>query len=168
MQPNNARITRELLNAADEAQYRTSAEIDLFRMKRMDAYIALRGSGNIFEASDVPAERMQLVSRLMRPVLNHRVDNTKWVVLRWPSSAMAQQAGMSTERFEDFYFRVCTLDYTRMKPGMAALVKLMQRTDRVHIVGPGTDLKFSIKGLGAVEIVTLEVPAQSDAAVSAD
>jgi len=151
VQLNNTRITRELLNAADEDQYRTSAEIDLFRMKRMDAYIALRGSGNIFEASDVPAERMQLVSRLMRPVLNHRVDKTKWVVLRWPSSAMAQQAGMSTERFEDFYFRVCTLDYTRMKPGMAALVKLMRRTDRVHIVGPGTDLKFSIKGLGAVE-----------------
>jgi len=150
VQLNNAKITRELLRGAEEEQYRTSAEAELFRMKRMDAYIALRGSGNIFESSDVPAERMQLVNRLMRPVLNWRVDKTKWVVLRWPTSAMAQQAGMSTERFEDFYFRVCTLDYARMKPGMAALVKLMSRTDRVHITGPGTDLKFSIKGIGAI------------------
>ncbi len=150
VQLNRARITRELLRGAEEAQYKTGAEAELFRMKRMDAYIALRGSENIFESSDVPAERMQLVNRLMRPVLNWRVEKTKWVVLRWPTSAMAQQAGMSTEKFEDFYFRVCTLDYARMRPGMAALVKLMQRTDRVHLKGPGTDLRFSIKGIGAV------------------
>lgn len=150
VQLNNSRITRELLRGAEAAQYRTSAEAELFRMKRMDAYIALRGSGNIFESSDVPADRMQLVNGLMRPVLNWRVEKTKWVVLRWPTSAMAQQAGMSTERFEDFYFRVCTLDYARMRPGMAALQKLMARTDRVEIKGPGTDLRFSIKGIGAV------------------
>ena len=64
---------------------------------------------------------------------------------------MAQQAGMSTEAFEDFYFRVCTLDYRRMAPGMKALGDLMRRTDRVHIKGPGTDLRFSIKGIGAEE-----------------
>jgi aminopeptidase len=150
VQLHRARITRELLRGAEEAQYAAGAEAELFRMKKMDAYIALRGSENIFESSDVPADRMQLVNRLMRPVLNWRVDKTKWVVLRWPTSAMAQQAGMSTEQFEEFYFRVCTLDYGRMRPGMAALVKLMKRTDRVHLTGPGTDLKFSIKGIGAV------------------
>lgn len=150
VQINRARVTRELLRGAEEAQYVAAAQTELVRMKRMDAYIAVRGSENIFESSDVPADRMQLVNRLMRPVLNWRVEKTKWVVLRWPTSAMAQQAGMSTEQFEDFYFRVCTLDYARMRPGMAALVKLMQRTDRVHLTGPGTDLKFSIKGIGAV------------------
>ncbi|MDF9832525.1 aminopeptidase [Ereboglobus sp. PH5-5] len=147
---NRARITRELTLGAEESQYAAHAEVELARMKKMDAYIALRGSDNIFEASDVRPERAQLVARLMRPVLQHRVNNTKWVVLRWPTSAMAQQAGMSTEAFEDFYFRVCTLDYARMIPGMSALVKLMTNTDRVHIKGPGTDLKFSIKGIGAV------------------
>jgi aminopeptidase len=123
--------------------------VELARMERMDAYIALRGSENIFEASDVPSDKVQLVSRLMKPVLDHRVGKTKWVVLRWPSSAMAQQAGMSTEAFEDFYFKVCTLDYSRMAPGMKALSDLMKKTDRVHIKGPGTDLRFSIKGIGA-------------------
>jgi len=57
---------------------------------------------------------------------------------------------MSTEAFEDFYFRVCTFDYRRYGPGMKALAELMNRTDRVHIKGPGTDLTFSIKGIGAV------------------
>src|SRR5208283_1100585 len=136
---------------AEQAQYETVAEIELARMRKMDAYIALRGSDNIFEAADVPSQRVQLVSRLMKPVLDHRVNKTKWVVLRWPTPAMAQQAGLSTEAFEDFYFKVCTLDYSRMAPGMKALAALMRRTDRVQIKGPGTDLRFSIKGIGAEE-----------------
>lgn len=149
VQLHRARVTRELTLGAEEAQYAPLAEIELARMQHMDAYIALRGSENIFEASDIPAAKVQLVSRLMKPVLDHRVGKTKWVVLRWPTSAMAQQAGMSTEAFEDFYFKVCTLDYARMEPGMKALHDLMVKTDRVHIKGPGTDLSFSIKGIGA-------------------
>ena len=149
VQIHRARITRELTLGADEAQYAPHADVELARMQKMDAYIALRGSENIFEASDVPSDCVQLVSRLMKPVLDHRVGKTKWVVLRWPTPSMAQQAGMSTEAFEDFYFRVCTLDYSRLIPGMKALADLMTKTDRVHLTGPGTDLRFSIKGIGA-------------------
>jgi aminopeptidase len=144
-----ARVTREMTLGAAEEQYEPYAEVELMRMQKMDAYIALRGSDNIFEASDVPPERVQLVSRLMKPVLDHRVSKTKWVVLRWPTPSMAQLAGKSTEDFEDFYFRVCTLDYSRMTPGMKALADLMKATDQVHLKGPGTDLRFSIKGIGA-------------------
>ena len=151
VQINRAQIARELTLRAEEAQVAPLADVELARMQKMDAYIALRGSDNIFESSDVPAAKVQLVSRLMKPVIDYRVGKTKWVVLRWPTSAMAQQAGMSTEAFEDFYFRVCTLDYRRMEPGMKALADLMDRTDRVRIVGPDTDLRFSIKGIGAKE-----------------
>jgi aminopeptidase len=151
VQLHRARVSREMALGAEEAQYESLCEIELTRMRAMDAYIALRGSDNIFEASDVPSGRVQLVSRIMKPVIDHRVNKTKWVVLRWPTSAMAQQASMSTEAFEDFYFRVCTLNYSRMRPGMRALADLMRATDRVHIRGPGTELHFSIKGIGAKE-----------------
>lgn len=151
VQVSHARIGRELLRDASEAQFSTLGELELARMQKMNAYIALRGSANIFEAADVPADRMQLVSRLLRPAMDYRVQKTKWVVLRWPTSAMAQQAMMSTEAFENFYFDVCTLDYARMRPGMKALADLMRRTDRVHLKGPGTDLRFSIQGIGAKE-----------------
>ncbi len=149
VQIHRARITREMILEAEDAQFAPHAEVELARMQKMDAYIALRGSENIFETSDVPSTKVQIVSRLMKPVMDHRVGKTKWVVLRWPTSSMAQQAGMSTEAFEDFYFRVCTLDYARMVPGMKALADLMTKTDRVQLTGPGTDLRFSIKGIGA-------------------
>ena len=146
-----ARVSRELTLGADDEHYSVIAEVELARMRKMDAYIALRGSENIFEGSDIPSDRVRLVSKVMKPVLDHRINRTKWVVLRWPTPAMAQQAGMSSEAFEDFYFRVCTLDYSRMIPGMKALGDLMRKTDKVHIKGPGTDLRFSIKGIGAKE-----------------
>jgi aminopeptidase len=144
-----ARITRELLKGAVAEQYQVTADVELTRMQKMQAYIAVRGSDNIFETSDVPSDRVQMVARTLKPVTDYRVNKTKWVVLRWPSPAMAQQAGMSTEAFEDFFFRVCTFDYSRYGPGMKALEELMNRTDRVELKGPGTDLRFSIKGIGA-------------------
>jgi aminopeptidase len=146
----HARVNRELALDASERQLNLSAINELARMKKMDAYIAIRGSHNITELSDVPAEQMKLVAKKMRPVTDWRVKKTKWVVLRWPSSSMAQLAGMSTEAFEDFYFEVCTLDYRKLQPGMNALKALMDKTDRVEIKGPGTDLRFSIKGIGSV------------------
>lgn len=149
-QMQHARVSRELALKATERQLNLIAIHELARMKRMDAYIGLRGSNNITELSDVPPEQMKLLAKKMRPVQDQRVKKTKWVVLRWPTPSMAQLAGMSTEAFEDFYFNVCTLDYRRLQPGMKALKALMDRTDRVEIKGPGTDLRFSIKGIGAV------------------
>jgi len=143
-------VNREMLRGADQAQFQTMASYELARMQAMNAYIAVRGSYNITEHSDVPSDRMLLAMKLLKPVLEHRVNKTKWVVLRWPSPSMAQLSGMSTEAFEEFFFRVCTLDYARMETAMQPLKRLMDKTDQVHITGPGTDLRFSIKGIPTI------------------
>jgi aminopeptidase len=142
-------ILRELYKNATETSMTLTGQFEAARMDAVDAYIALRGSYNIAEASDVPNEKMKLYQEhWWKPVhIEIRVPKTKWVVLRWPYPSMAQQANMSTEAFEDFYFDVCTLDYQKMDQAMIPLENRMQTTDQVHIVGPGTDLKFSIKNL---------------------
>jgi aminopeptidase len=143
-------VSRELMIHASEEQYDILAKNNLDLMKEMDCYIAVRGSHNITENSDVPAKQMQMVMAKMRPFMNERVNNTRWCVLRWPTASMAQQAGMSTPAFEDFFFKVCLLDYAALIPAMTALKKLMDKTKEVHIKGPGTDLRFSLKGLKAI------------------
>lgn len=145
-----ARLSREMLNGAEDEQYKTLSRHLLTEMKDMDAYLAVRGSSNISETSDVPAKKMQLAMKRMRPVIDHRVKKTKWCVLRWPTPSMAQQASMSTEAFENFYFDVCLLNYKALLPAMNALKRLMDKTEEVHITGPGTDLKFSIKDIPAI------------------
>src|SRR5207247_119526 len=146
----HARVNRALALEASDKQLSLLASHELARMKKMDAYIAVRGSNNITELSDVPVDTMKLIAKKMQPVQDQRVKKTKWVVLRWPTPSMAQLAGMSTEAFEDFYFNVCTLDYRKLQPGMKALKRLMEKTDQVEIKGPRTDLRFSIKGIPAV------------------
>jgi aminopeptidase len=146
----HARVNRALALEASDRQLNLLASHELARMKKMNAYIAVRGSNNITELSDVPPEKMKLIGRKMRRVQDQRVKRTKWVVLRWPTPSMAQLAGMSTEAFEDFFFDVCTLNYRKLQPGMKALKQLMEKTDQVQINGPGTDLHFSIKGIPAV------------------
>jgi aminopeptidase len=150
VQVQRARVTRELALEIDARALDLTAAYELARMKKMDAYIAVRGSNNISELADVPIDKMKLVAKKLRPLQDQRVQKTKWVVLRWPTPAMAQLAGMSTEAFENFFFKVCTLDYRKLQPGMKALKALMEKTDQVKIKGPATDLQFSIKGISAV------------------
>jgi aminopeptidase len=145
----HTRVGREQLLGITEAQATDIRDLELARMKKMQAYIAIRGADNMNETSDVPSERLKLYSKTIRPVQDYRVNKTRWCVLRWPSPSMAQAAGMSTEAFENLYFDVCTMDYVKMGKAMGPLEKLMAKTDRVQLKGPGTDLSFSIKGIGA-------------------
>lgn len=145
----HTRVMREVLRDTDARHAALVRDVEMARMKKVQAYVAIRGSANANETADVASDRLALYSRTMRPVLNYRVNKTRWVVLRWPTPSMAQAAGMSTEAFENFYFEVCTMDYRKMAKAMAPLEKRMKTADQVRLKGPGTDLTFSIKGIGA-------------------
>jgi len=145
-------IQREILRGTDMETMRLSGDVESYRMDKMQAYIGLRGSHNIAELSDVPGDKMKLYEEhWLKPVhFKIRVPKTKWVVLRWPTPSMAQQARRSTESFEKFYFDVCTMDYNKMSVPAEALKKRMEAADKVRITGPGTDLSFSIRNIPAI------------------
>jgi len=145
-------ISREIIKNCSSEQLKEMAEYDLQRMKGMQAYIGIRAHDNVNELSDSDPEKMKLWSSSYSwPVTEYRVKNTKWVVLRWPNNSMAQLANTSLENFEDFYFNVCNLDYTKMSDAMIPLLDLMDKTDIVHIKSASTDLKFSIKGIPQIK-----------------
>lgn len=145
-------IQREVLLNCTEEQMSLMAKIDAAEMDKMDCYVGVRGTDNIAELADVPEDKMKLYETYYQTPVHHdiRVKKTRWVVLRYPNPSMAQLANMSHEAFEDFYFKVCNLDYSKMGKAMENLVEYMNRTDHVRIVGPGTDLSFSIKNIPAV------------------
>ena len=148
----NARISREMNKHITKEQLEIMVKYDLPLMKEMDAYIGIGGYENDTEGSDVPHSQLDLIKNVYgTPVLNERVNNTKWVILRWPTPSMAQRACMSTEAFEDFFFDVCTLDYEKLKKAEQVLIDRMDKADKVHLVGPNdTDLTFSIKGIKSI------------------
>ncbi|MBU8905222.1 aminopeptidase [Desertibacillus haloalkaliphilus] len=146
-------VDRSILRGASEQQLEKMATFEANVMREMDAYIGLRAGDNIAELSDVPNDKMALHGKTIGTKVHReiRVPHTKWCVLRYPSSSMAQLASMSTEGFEDFYFDVCNLDYDKMSKAMEPLVELMDKTERVRIKGEGTDLEFSIKDIPAIK-----------------
>ena len=146
-------IDRELLLHCTDEQLKLRAGGDVALMAKMQATIRFVAVRNDSELSDVPAEQIARFNRLYDdPIFDAIQKNgVRWCVLRWPTPAMAQAAQMSMAGFEDFFYDVCTMDYARMSAAMDPLKALMERTDRVRIAGPGTDIRFSIKGLPAIK-----------------
>lgn len=147
----DAEMNRQIMLGCSDMQLEVLQDYMMYQMKAMDAYIAVRAGDNISETADVPSDKMNLYNRYTHPVVEERVNNTKWCVLRYPNPSMAQLANTSLDAFTDFYYDVCTLDYNKMSRAMDPLKELMDKSDRVHIKGPGTDLTFSIKGIGSVK-----------------
>ncbi len=149
----NHELLRFLLNECTVEQIKETAAFEIARMKEMNAYIGIRSGENVSELGAVPSEKMKIYAEHYQKPLHSdlRVKHTRWCILRYPNHSMAQLAGMATDLFEDFYFKVCNLDYSRMSKAMDSLVKVMENTDRVRITGKDTDLSFSIKGLPAIK-----------------
>lgn len=141
---------RLMAMGATEEMANRRIDIEGYRMKKMDGYIGIRGGHNSFEMEDVSEEGMKAEKKWFHEVHHEVRLKTKWVVLRYPTASFAQMAGMSTERFENFYFDVCCLDYSKMEKAMQPLKELMEKTDKVRILDAKTDLRFSIKGQPAI------------------
>ena len=145
-------VERELLMGATKEQYELLAKVDAMKMEQMDAYIGIGANSNTAELSDVPSEKMDMYEKVYSKTVHHDIRlHKKWVVLRYPNDSLAQSAGTSLEAFENFYYKVCNLDYKKMSDAMDSLVNLMNKTDKVHIVGNGTDVTFSIKDIPAIK-----------------
>lgn len=146
-------LDRELLLGATEEQLKILAENEAAKMRQMDCYIGVRGEDNLAEMSDVPEDKLALYDKLYMNPVHHeiRVPHTKWVVLRYPAPSMAQSAHQSLEAFEDYYFNVCNLDYSKMSKAMDSLVELMNKTDKVRLTAKNTDITFSIKDIPAIK-----------------
>lgn len=144
---------RRLLLEGTEDTFKALGDFLLGQMKQAQVYVGIRGSENVFELADVPKSQLKLYEKyIIGPVhINQRVKHTRWCVMRYPNAAMCQLAQTSTEAFKRFYYDVCCLDYAKMNKAVDALEQLMQRTDKVRIIAPDTDLQFSIKDIPVVK-----------------
>jgi aminopeptidase len=150
---NDESLIRQWLRSASDDMFKIQAEMHLKLMQRADGYIGLRGSDNPFDLADIDPKRKDQYNKLFyKPVhLEERVKRTRWVVLRYPNNAMAQLAETSQEAFESFYYDVCCADYAKMSKAQDRLFALVDATDKVRLVSPGTDLTFSLKGIPVIK-----------------
>jgi len=116
-------------------------------LKQVDVSIGIAAEQNTMVLAGVDQEKHLAHQKVLRPLLDQRVNHTRWVICRYPTHGMAQQAGLSLEEMEDHLYGACNLDWATISRRQEPLRRLMLRTDRVHIEAPDTDLRLSIRGI---------------------
>ncbi len=123
-------------------------EVELF-----DSFINIRYATNDYENKNVSGEMSKKLSQALLPSSDVRVNQRKWVLLNYPSLLDSYKAKMTSTEFMEFALKVMTVNYKSMSELIKPLKKLMDKTDKVRIVSPGTDITFSIKGMGSIPCV---------------
>jgi len=129
-------------------------------MKQTKAIFYIQSDTNRKELARIPTSKINIRQKALKKIDEWRVDRTNWCIVAFPSSGFAQDANMSLREYEDFVYSATNFDFSKQKAKMERLARLETKTDKVHIVGKGTDLEFSVKGRKAVtDLDFLNIPA---------
>lgn len=143
----DSEFTEEFFKNATKTQLSTFPKTRMNEIMEMDCYIHIGSEKNTRALSNIDPNKISLRSKTIRPITNFRVENTRWVITRFPTNAQAQEANMSLADYEDFVFAsINEVDWKALKSEQENLRKLMDKTKRVRIVGKDTDLAISIEG----------------------
>jgi len=131
---------------ANDEQLGFFPEHELAEIKNTDVYISLGGPSNVKELSSIDPARISARMKALKSVTDWRVEKTRWVIFYYPTEALAQEAEMSLQEFEDFVFNACLIDWAEVSKKLEILKQNVDATDKVKIVSSDTHLEFSVKG----------------------
>jgi len=135
---------------ANESQLKFLPEHDFEEIKRTDVYVYLGGPFNVKDLTGVDPVRISLRVKTLKPITDWRVEKTRWVVFYYPTEAMAQEAEMSLQEFEDFVYSASLIDLKELSKQLRVLKRQVDAVDRVEIRSPDTHLEFSVKERNSV------------------
>jgi aminopeptidase len=133
--------------SAPEALLAKAPSIEAHDWETADALIVIVAPENTRELSRLPAERLGLIQAATRPHTERQfTGELKWVGCHFPTQALAQEAGISLEEFEDFLYGACLLDWDAERERIGRYAELFARAEEVHVLAEDTDLRLSIGG----------------------
>jgi aminopeptidase len=143
---------RALLDAVPD-EYVDNFPDHYFEMiKKTDVYIKIQSTANTRALGNVSSDKFvkyQLMQKPMKDVILKR----RWCGTLIPTSALAQEAGMSFSEYEDFVYGAIIRDWDREAELMYRIKDIVDETKEVTIEGEETDLTMSIEGRVAVASV---------------
>jgi aminopeptidase len=123
------------------------ASIETHAMENCDALVVIVAPENTRDMADIPSERTAALQGAYRPymerVFRHELP---WVGCQYPTPALAQEAGMSTDEFADFLYGACLRDWDAERERMQRYADRFDAAEEVRIVGDDTDIRLSMAG----------------------
>lgn len=144
------KLNARLAEKNTDARLEHLKKVKEFEVNNYDAFIMIRSAFNDYESKNVPTEMTKKYGMMTQELDDIRINEREWVLLNYPTDLDAHKAKMTTSDFNEFALDVMTVDYQQMSKDIEPLKALMEKTDKVRIVSPGTDITFSIKGMPAI------------------
>ncbi len=133
-------------HAGDWQLHHLPKEIFQAKIDWADAFISIVTPSNLNELKQIPHEKLAVRRKLFSPYRNTIVNRDRWLLTYYPTQAMAQEAGVNLNWFIDFYYQVCLVDYKKMAKELVSIEKVLDKGNKIQILGKDTDLRFSIEG----------------------
>src|SRR5512133_1212083 len=147
----NPEIDRQFYNLANNLQLEHFPQHKMDFFKTLTVYIGISAGENSMVMANARQQAMVTYQKITKPLIDQRVKHTRWMVTRYPTHAAAQEAKMSLEEYEDYLFSACCIDWNAESKKQEKLKKLMDRTRKVRITAPDTEISFSIDGLPGIK-----------------
>lgn len=114
-----------------------------------DGLIVINTFQNEFNAVNVDSTLKMQIAKISRKYQDKQLAKP-WILLNYPSHAFAQKAQMEYDEYVDFCYSAMCVDYKALNKKLQPLKDLMDKTNHVKIIGPNTNLEFSIKDIPTI------------------
>ncbi len=143
----NAGGPRQWVAEAPLERLREAPSLELNTLLNADALIVVDAPENTRDGTAITVDRLRALQEALLP-LTERVtrDEVPWVGCQFPTPALAQDAGMSTDEFAEFLYAACLLDWDAERERMRTYADVFDAAAEVRIVGDETDLTLGIEG----------------------
>lgn len=146
----NQELNNYLKENISESYIEEQTKKTKFEVENYDCFVKIYYRKSDYYDKNVNTTMKNKLKESLYPYKEEQVNNRRWVLLNYPSFVDSNKAHMTPHDFYDFAFKTMTVDYDKMYNDLIPLKNLMEKTDKVRITGPGTDITFSIKGMPAV------------------
>lgn len=142
-------IKRSLIINGCKEQFELMKTQEETILNKVDVYINMIDSDNCFDMSDIPSEKRALYQKYYFQPINFEiiVPKLRWITVDYPSISSAQQFGMSTDEYENYFFDAVNVDYEELGKKMQKLKELLDKGKHIQIESPNVNLSFNIDNL---------------------
>ncbi|MXR51627.1 aminopeptidase [Halovenus sp. WSH3] len=135
---------------AHDGAFAADPEYERALYEQADSVLSLRGTRNTSASADIPEETQTAYAQAREGIREARLD-TDWVSTVHPTRALAQQAGMSYQAYQEFVYDAILRDWAALAEEMDRLKQLLDDGSEVRLVKDDrTDLTMSIENRTAV------------------
>lgn len=134
---------------AKEHHIKNYPDIFDYTVKHAEYYIGIDTDTNTREMTSVDPKKItdrKIVTRPISDHINNARDKMRRATVGYPCLALAQEAEMSLDEFEDFMFGAMLQDWDKVGKDIKKVLNKFRKGKHVHLLGENVDLEFDIHG----------------------